>query len=401
MRKALRTFIPVAAYFLAAGYFTLFMPDLLYAFHEGGIGYCEGCHDMHSQKQGRSLRTDDDGNPGSAVFMLKGSDPSSTCLTCHAEEGAFYNVFSSDGSQYTPGGDFYWLKKTFTSIVNGKVYISDSHSHGHNIVAGDYGLMEDRISSSAPGGTYASSAMGCISCHNPHGTITGNAANSRPISGSGSYGKPAPQGTITGNYRLLGGQGYNGGSMSNGVSFAYPAPVAVANALNWTETDSNHPAYGSGMSEWCANCHNDMLAAGRKHPAGSNARLSPAVITNYNSYKKTGDSRGMQAISYLSLVPFELGTTDTSLLNPSSSAGPDTSGKASVMCLTCHRAHASAFPLIGRWDFSATFISDSHPGSGDAGVSGKDVLNSYYGRDMAAHFGLYQRSLCNKCHVQD
>jgi hypothetical protein len=29
------------------------------------------------------------------------------------------------------------------------------------------------------------------------------------------------------------------------------------------------------------------------------------------------------------------------------------------------------------------------------------VLNSYYGRDMAADFGKYQRQFCNKCHLMD
>jgi len=403
MRKAPGTTIVAAIFSLIWGMSALMLPDVLYAFHEGGVGYCEGCHDMHDPTQGRGLSTDGEAGPGTAVYMLKGSDPSSTCLICHAEDNAYYNIFSRDGSRYTPGGDFYWLKKTFTSIVNGTVFISESYSHGHNIIAGDYGLTEDRMLSSAPGGTYASSALGCISCHNPHGTITGNAGNSRAISGSGSYGGVAPQGTITGNYRLLGGLGYKGGSMAGGVSFVYPAPVAVAHAENWAETDSSHPAYGSGMSEWCANCHHDMLAAGRgrKHPAGSNARLSPSVIATYNTYIKTGDSRGMQAVSYLSLVPFEVGTTDASLLNPSGSAGPETSGQANVMCLTCHRAHASAFPTIGRWDFKATFIADSHPKSGDGGVTGNDVLHSYYGRNMTAQFGAYQRQLCNKCHMQD
>ena len=68
------------------------------------------------------------------------------------------------------------------------------------------------------------------------------------------------------------------------------------------------------------------------------------------------------------------------------------------MCLTCHRAHASAFRSIGRWDLSASHLADSHPGS-EAG--GAEARNSYYGRDIAAEFGPYQRSLCNKCHVQD
>jgi hypothetical protein len=138
-----------------------------------------------------------------------------------------------------------------------------------------------------------------------------------------------------------------------------------------------------------------------KHPAGTSALLSGAMMANYNAYRRTGDFSGTAGTAYLALVPFEEGTTDLSRLDPSGTSGPGTSGPAQVMCLTCHRAHASAFPNIGRWDFSATFLAASHPRAGDSGLTGSDVLHSYYGRDMAAEFGSYQRQLCNKCHVRD
>ncbi|MDH4029135.1 MAG: cytochrome C, partial [Nitrospirota bacterium] len=184
-------------------------------------------------------------------------------------------------------------------------------------------------------------------------------------------------------------------------AFVYPAPVAVADPYNWTETNTNHPAYGSGMSEWCANCHADVQNSGNKHPSGSNARLGSRIAANYNSYVKTGYITGSRSAAYLSLVPFELGTEDRSLLDPKSASGPAVGGKANVMCLTCHRAHASAFETIGRWDMHTTFIRDSHPKYGDSGVTGNDVLNSYYGRNMSAEYGDYQRQFCNKCHIQD
>jgi predicted CXXCH cytochrome family protein len=365
-------------------YFFIFIhPQIVYSFHSGGVGYCEGCHNLH-------------GSSGSSDFMLKGSDPSSTCLICHSEDRVFYGVFSKDGSRYTPGGDFYWLKKTFVSNVAGNFFQSIADDHGHNIIAADYGLTEDRVLTVAPGGTYPSSAMACSSCHNPHSTTGGRAT----ISISGSYGETAPADTTSGNYRLLGGIGYNGGSMA-GITFTSSAPVAVSNSENWTETDLNHTAYGSGMSEWCANCHTGLLNSGNKHPSGNDAKLNSVVISNYNSYIKTGDATGPLGSAYLALVPFELGTSDISLLDPASTSGPASGGKANVMCLTCHRAHAAAFQNIGRWDFKATFIADSHPQTGDQGVTGNDVLNSYYGRNIAAEFGEYQRQFCNKCHFQD
>ena len=40
------------------------------------------------------------------------------------------------------------------------------------------------------------------------------------------------------------------------------------------ETDTNHTDYGSGMSEWCTNCHSGMASGlSHNHPSGNDARL--------------------------------------------------------------------------------------------------------------------------------
>ena len=375
------------------------LPGYVFAFHNGGVGYCEGCHVLHKSSDGPAQESDQVEDTEYIMPKLRGSDPSSTCLRCHAKMGEFFNVMSTDGSSYTPAGDFYWLRKTFVWNANSRSYQSLGDNHGHNVVALDYGLNPDLVRNSAPGGVYPSSAMGCISCHNPHGRSTASDGERDAISVSGSYWETPPSGTTTGNYRLLGGSDYTAGGRANTTRFTYPAPVAAASPADWTETDTNHTAYGDGMSEWCSNCHSDFLNGGNRHPTGSNATLTSTFISNYNSYVKTGDVTGTQATAYLALVPFEWGTADTWFLDPSSTSGP--AQGANVMCLTCHRAHASAFQSTGRWDFETTFMADSHPMSGDGGVTGNDVLNSYYGRDMVSDFGKYQRQFCNKCHLMD
>ena len=59
----------------------------------------------------------------------------------------------------TPGGDFGWLKKTYTWFnVVGSTTIQQSpgNRHGHNIVALDYGYDMDYDKPTAPGGSYPS-----------------------------------------------------------------------------------------------------------------------------------------------------------------------------------------------------------------------------------------------------
>jgi nitrate reductase cytochrome c-type subunit len=71
------------------------------------------------------------------------------------------------------------------------------------------------------------------------------------------------------------------------------------------------------------------------------------------------------------------------------------------MCLTCHRAHASAFNDATRWDMTHELLAESWPTAANLVTMGAVANSPYYGRDIAADFGDYQRSLCNKCHVKD
>jgi hypothetical protein len=379
---------------LAVALLSLGWGTTVLAFHDGGVAHCDGCHTMHNSEDGQSII--DGGTVGTAGDHLTlGADPSSTCLNCHDGAGR-YHIFSSDGSNYTPGGDFYWMTKTFVYVTHG-THTQSSSNHGHNVIAAGFGLEQDDTLTQAPGGTFQAAWLACSSCHDPHG---GKVGKTGPIEGSGSYGDD-PAGRELGNFRLLGDAGYQAGP---GFTFANRPPIAATTSTGTAETDSAHTDYGKGMSEWCANCHTGFLAASagdHRHPASNTATLAAGGLAdNYNAYVKTGDLSGTAATAYLALTPFERQITDPTLLLPTSTQGPD--GSSNVMCLTCHRAHASAFPNAGRWDFETEFPAvDSHPKDTDGGATPGDELNSYYGRDMVAQFGAGQRSFCNKCHVKD
>lgn len=362
-------------------------PNVFCQFHSGGVGSCNGCHLGHSSS-------------GSVSPLLLAPDPSSLCLTCHAGPGGAEtaSVFSFDGSALTPGGDFYWLTKTFTWAGGS----SPAARHGHNVIARDFALDADPNKPHAPGGSYPSSQLSCISCHDPHARSGGGTRAGAPaVSTSGSYGETPAAGTARGSYRLLGGVGYK----ANGYTFNNPAPVARQNGtLPFAESDSSHVDYGIGMSEWCANCHGALYTSehrvgsqGFEHPTNSNESLDSEIIANYNSYKKSGDMSGTAATAYLQFVPFERGADSPELLDPTSTQGPDSN--ANINCLTCHRAHASGFRAAGRWDFDANLLIESHPALGDSGATSRDVENSYYGRNIAVEFGSGQGPFCEKCHA--
>jgi hypothetical protein len=142
--------------------------------------------------------------------------------------------------------------------------------------------------------------------------------------------------------------------------------------------------------------------------------LGPAISETYALYVKSGDLTGSRATSFLSLVPFVENTSDYSVLgsharsDDSALNGPD--GKDLVSCLTCHRAHASGWESMMRWNQRSTFLvydatwpgTDTTPGFPEyaRGRRSLETQAAYYDRPWNV-FATHQRSLCNKCHARD
>ncbi len=402
----------------------------VFAFHNGGVGPCDACHSMHN------------GSDLSSKSLLIASDASSVCLNCHERAGAvgptyfFVSTASSDllpglpPRQITPGGDFGWLKKDYFWVPDATQAPLYSHGerHGHNITAADYSYMADVTNLTAPEGTYPSTSLACISCHDPHGQYRRNVDGTITTSGSaiqssGSYASsPDPQiGYSVGVYRMLGGENYQPKSLPGSIPFTYDPPAAVApDVYNRSEAvTQTRVAYGSGMSEWCQNCHTTMhkifssptSTTATIHPVGSIAKLGFTDSGNYNAYLKTGDLTGISTMSYLSLVPFEEGTASYAVLkshaknDDSYLVGPD-SVNAQVMCLTCHRAHASGWDGATRWNTTTDFIVSNglYAQQGQPYQpygQGRTELEAQMAYDgiTESRFALNQDTLCHKCHT--
>ncbi len=446
---------------MAAAILTIGLGGVAYAFHSGGVAECDGCHTMHNSFQNKAMTTAyPQGQAG--PYLLQGTTQSETCLNCHAATpaGSSYHIMdpnaggtnaSTPPGNYTPGGDFAWLKMTFTWVPRtGTSETSLGERHGHNVIAPAFGLVVDGANSTAPGGTgYPAANLTCASCHDPHGryrrdasgnvgTPTGGTTKvSLPIYASGSYynaknGIPANEPTswaAVGVYRLLGGNGYQPASLSGSFAFTADPPAAKVNSTyNSTggeQTTQYRVAYGAGMSEWCANCHTSMhkdittvgSTSGLSHPAGNGAKLGATISGNYNAYIMTGNMGGAQATSGSTLAPFELGSSDyvgtlaPLAVNTATFAGPDATN-ANVACVSCHRAHASGFDSILRFSIGNEFmtVADSagnaiwpDPTANPAQAMGRTTAvmqASYYNR-LPTAFAPYQRDYCNKCHAKD
>jgi hypothetical protein len=399
------------------------------AFHAGGVAACEGCHTMHGSA--------DEGRDAAGAHLLQAPDASSVCLNCHAGTvpGAHHvlTIGSAPGVapvNLTPGGDFAWLGKSFAWRTGAKDETSPGERHGHDVVAADYGLLADPTRTTSPGGTFPADRLACTSCHDPHGRwrvlADGTSATTgAPIVASGSYGGaevrvPTSDGAV-GAYRLLAGQGYASKQASASPLTVNPPAALAPPVYNQSERTADvRVAYGAGMSEWCGNCHGALHtsysshATALQHPSGPEARLSGLVASVYNAYIRTGDLTGSGVTSYTSLVPYEEGTTERAVLATHASAdgsmrdGPGT-GRENVMCLTCHRAHASGWDHALRWNSRSELLvaGGQWPGVDATAEAARPELaqgrttaetrGAMYDRDPAA-FATFQTTLCNKCH---
>ncbi len=411
----------------SAGLLTVGVAGSALAFHSGGVAECGGCHSMHSPNMAGS-------------FLLIGSDQSSTCLNCHESPGdtapRSYHISTADADmgagispiQRSPGGDFGWVKKTYSWTGRDGVtpVYEEGDRHGHNIVAADQGYVADATNLTAPGGTMAAASLQCNSCHDPHGkyrrmsdgTI---ATTGAPIIGSGSYAtsKVPALGEAVGAYRILAGAGYSS-TASIGLTFTgVPAAVAPASYNRSEAATQTRVAYGAQTTggnnqwgQWCGTCHGDMHSSGAYvHPVDQ--PLGATIAALYNAYVKSGDVTGTSLTSYLSLAPFAQAAGDFASLaanavsDDTALAGPVMADE--VMCLSCHRAHASGFNSMLRWNNESDFIVyDSHyPDALTAGETfyargrtSAELEDAYYDRP-ATNFATYQRGLCNKCHAKD
>jgi hypothetical protein len=412
-----------------------------FAFHSGGVAECEGCHSMHNSFEG-SANVTGMAQYASGPYLLKAQDQSGACLNCHqATEsiGGGYHISTGGVTpldstipvELSPGGDFAWLKKTMSGSIRGTATSWDGDRHGHNVVAVDFGYTADKTLTAAPGGTYPAANLACSSCHDPHGTYrylstapATQVKTGEPIYTSGSYGAANKTGLATGVYRILAGVNYQPKSLTGSFAFANPAPSAVAPSTYNATTNvtaagvADRVAYGSGMSEYCANCHTAMLenafTSGMKglvHPAGNSAKLTAPIAANYAAYVTSGVMTGTGA-GYSAIAPFEIGTTDKAAMKTFQTTPVAAAVTNNVMCLSCHRAHASGFESMARYYLGNEFmtIADaSNAASYDTSTTENKINTGYsvaqqtaaYNGRPASVFGPVARNYCNKCHAKD
>jgi hypothetical protein len=340
MRKILICFIAMASLILF-GYGSSYAVN----------GPCVACHTMHNSQNNSAMNFNGSTTPN--PILLRG-----TCLGCHAQnkatkifEGYVPQVRNTSGD--LAGGNFRYL---FGDRDVGDTN-ADTSSVAHNVW--DFGILEN-VLSVPPGDENATG-------------ITAGGTGGSNLTCAGQWGCHGDR-TVSGSLEGIKGSHHSNraGSItvasadSPGHSYRFLNGVAGFEDSAWEDTtdDTHHNVYygvtsgvegtaiapGSGtISGLCAECHGNFhgpKSAGDiydgtywiRHP-------TDAILPNTGEYASYWGANG--AVTYDTRAP--IGKTATTPQGPTGTVVP---GTDVVICLSCHKAHASANADILRWNYT-------------------------------------------------
>ncbi len=338
------------------------------AFHNGSQLICSKCHTMHYSEAGAApdvangaLNTGEGGPNESLLYKKNITD---LCLSCHKDNAytGAPSVYNTTPNDNLPGGDFGYCAKKDA----GANAATNRVGKGHN----PYGAPDDLSANidkddlnggangiAPPGnwtipvgdpnvGTPEDLTAGefvCTSCHGVHGPESGNTpAPGTPAQSYQSYG-----------YRLL-------KAVVNGVDTNTTADAITSQAwilsggsvvagpdgadLTQPVSATNHNTYKGGFSAWCGACHKNFHGEDETVANGT-TRNADGFVRHATNTKLGGTAGYGRGKNY--------GTTpryDMPLVQVGASFD---NINDKVMCLSCHKAHGTAYRDAVRWDCTA------------------------------------------------
>lgn len=304
---------------------------------------CTDCHTIHNS-QGNQPATFD-GSPVPYLALLRGS-----CEGCHTSTSAsvwqssiagapiVYNTLEpSYGNKGLAAGNFYYTGTTLDE-------------KGHNIFLSN---PDDGLGNTPPGGLDIGQQLNCsgtYGCHGHNGRQSGDTAIDDQLIAvmGGHHGLSSP---MTGSIAEV------------SKSYRFLLGIKGVEDTDWEQDNVNtsHNEYQGStagstdtISYFCAECHGNFhtweggitevgtASPWLRHPTDI---LLPAA----------GEYAAYTNYSLLSPVARQSPdlVADTTLVNP----GSDT-----IMCLSCHRAHASPYYKMLRWDYKNSTLSTALSG---------------------------------------
>jgi hypothetical protein len=320
-------------------------------------GNCSNCHTMHNSQNGQPMAYDFDGTSFTRTSTAKGSLLIYDCLGCHSTiAGNTWQdsltkapiVFNTNEPSYNTvkglaAGNFFYVSTTVDNT-------------GHNIFSTN---PDETLDNTPPGGGFPSGGnytgqLRCAGTRGCHGHNGGQNSDSpfdnetQAIKGA-HHGDDTPplEGSLTDvarNYRFLLG-------------------IKGKEDDDWEQdnTNTSHNEYKGSTSSatdtisyLCAECHGNFHTwVGGSSEVGTASpwlRHPTDIVLD-----ATGEYSAYTVYNMAAPVarPEDDYPGDPTIVRP---------GTDIIMCLSCHRAHASPYFKMVRWDYNSTNLSDALSG---------------------------------------
>lgn len=300
-------------------------------YHFGAKLYCSQCHVMHASEQHAVSSEPDPFGPFPRTFtpaanLLKASDPTTLCVTCHDNQVGIPDVVGADVNGLTDRSAGHFDAIGVDNLYGHKL----STATGSGLCSRCHDDIDNDVTQTT---NFRTGYVSCIDCHNPHGNARVRNLQLADIPGTerpfGLYSRP----------------GSTGLARYETDNVGFPAPV------------SNEFREISNM---CKPCHHvfsgqmyvDVNDNGihEKHPSydseyGSNGRNTisqgDAKGSTSSAHWVTGTGGGFL---YTPRVRYVVrGATDFATSRTVAASN-------GVFCLSCHKAHGSDRSFALTWD---------------------------------------------------
>ncbi len=307
-------------------------------------GECANCHVMHASQQAVTS------TPHDALL-------NNTCLGCHTG--------TNDGTNSTPFVYTTGVNDLSTSLAGGNFkFADDNDRYGHNPVELAGGVdttltsppgwktgfnANDQVGGSSPNWSANNlSCAGTYGCHGRHNSdgIFGSHHN-HPTTGAMTTADK-----VGNSYRFLYGiKGYEDSDYEYQAASANGQHnVYFGTARSGAESTADTPVNTHTMSYLCAECH------GIFHSGPGNEGISNTSDTFFSDpwIRHPVDISMPSSGEYTSYSSYNLTAPVASDDISDSTVDMSLPGDRIVMCLSCHRAHASPYYAGLRWNYRGT-----------------------------------------------
>lgn len=341
---------------------------------------CSTCHTMHNSQDGQSVTTD--GFTKEFLIKLSFESGKTPCWGCHATSDAT-TIDSTTGAPMVHHSDTNDLAGGNFSYITGTGSTGSQMTRGHNVT--DTGVTDTNFASGTypPGDEFSQSLAGfdnskftCAGVYGCHGDRTATNEYSA-IKGAHHYVDDELKfGTIDESAQAQ-TTGTNGEQV--GSSYRMLKGVKGGEDSDWqdSESASDHNEYkgassptegtvsspgGNTISGLCSECHGNFHGSSDIGGTSSPFERHPTDIVlpdtgEYQYYNPDATTPGEYSLE----APVARQTIPTTASSSSVSKG---SGGDVVMCLSCHRAHASPYEDMLRWDYNSMQAGSSTSDTG-------------------------------------